>query len=137
MIKKIVFAAVLVASAYSYSFDDISAVPSYFCDEVGCSQYQTKILEQFLKSNGNTLEKEAVCSGKCYHFASTFDGQHAHHGVVYAVPSQNEMFWSGTFAFFNESNPYSKMTTQEARQQFGEIEKDPYHQFEKKILLFI
>ena len=26
-----------------------------------------------------------------------------HHGVVYVVPSQNEMFWSGTFAFFNES----------------------------------
>ncbi len=133
MIKKIVFAATLIASAYSYSFDEISSLPSFFCDEVGCSQYQTKILEQFLKSKKNTVEKEAVYSGKCYHLGQNYDGQYAHHAVIYIVPSQNEMFWSGTFSFFNESNPYRKVTVEEARKQFGEIEKDPYHQFEKKV----
>ena len=86
-----------------------------------CSQPQAKIYKEFQSCAGYNpeLNKGRVYSGSCYHLSRFYKNDHEHYGAMYFNLVDDEPRFGGSFSFYPKTNPYKKLTNEQAANKYS------------------
>ena len=107
-------------------------LPEHPCNGRECSARMQGIVDNFKLAHAvEELTAPVLNSGECFHVGFGYSPSDTQHGVVYLAkkPDTGEMHFSGSFAFFFETNPYADWTLG----NISEKVPDPYRKAVEKV----
>lgn len=125
--KVLLFASLVIFTSFSRAKASDAEVAEDYCnpDYYECTPYQRDLVKDFLKlgTKPAVTGSEVLYQGSCYMVSAMYAPDHAHHGYIYLRQQSNGVGFYGQFSFFEPENPYSKMTLEQARQEYPDDSK--------------